>query len=130
MDFHVHKRTVIAATAVLAATIIVLGFLFVNTYKKVAPARIITPNRISELVRRHATLGVSDIPTISSWMTFDYINRVFVLPPDYLKSWLGLDDKRYPALSLAQYAKESSADPSVVVSRVQDAVGEYLDPQL
>ena len=126
MDFHVHKRTVMMIAAVLAAAILILGVEFVIAYKHAAPAQIITPNRISELVRQHETLGQNEVSSIAAWMTFDYIEHVFVLPSGYLKAALGIPDPRYPQLSLSRYAKDASLSPTDVVAKVQDAVKEYF----
>src|SRR5579872_7402624 len=48
------------------------------------------------------TLTATDASSTQAWMTFDYVNRVFTLPPDYLRSTLNISDSRYPRLTIAQ----------------------------
>ncbi len=38
-------------------------------------------------------------------MTFDYVNHLFTLPPQYLETTLGITDGRYPRLTIEEYAE-------------------------
>src|ERR1035437_6268606 len=44
---------------------------------------------------------------LASWMTFDYINVVFGIPPDYLKTNLNITDPGYPNIRIDRYAKHN-----------------------
>jgi len=74
----------------------------------------------------HRTLGVSDVNHIQNWMIFDYINRAFKLPTDYLKNNLGISDSRYPRLSLESYAENQKINSAVFLEKVKEAVRVYI----
>ena len=65
--------------------------------------------------RTHAPLTASDVSIIQSWMTLDYVNRIFALPPDMLKTTLSITDARYPRMPVA-----------TLLQRTKDAVQAYL----
>ncbi|MGE5297630.1 MAG: hypothetical protein ACM3KM_00515 [Acidobacteriaceae bacterium] len=65
---------------------------------------------------------------IEPWMTFDYVNRVFGLPPDYVKEKLTIDDPRYPMVEIKSYAKKHSIDPLEFTGKVRETVMEYRLP--
>lgn len=71
---------------------------------------------------RYAPWRSADIDTIEAWMTFDYINHAFVLPPACLESALAVTDVRYPRITIARFAKNTNTAPAVILSRVRDAV--------
>lgn len=60
--------------------------------------------------------------TIGDWMTFDYLNAVFKLPPEYLQTALGIQDSRYPNISLRQYAQNHAIDEDIFLGQVQKAL--------
>ena len=66
------------------------------------------------------------VSDISSWMTFDYINKVFNLPPTYLKQTLQINNTKYPVLTIAQYAKKAKINLSLLIINIQNAVRIYL----
>jgi len=71
-------------------------------------------------------LTVRDVNAIQYWMTFDYLNKIFNLPPNYLQGALNISDKRYPFLTLARYAREDRLNAALVLSEVQAAIIDYL----
>jgi hypothetical protein len=66
-----------------------------------------------------------DVASISDWMTFDYLNRIFKLPPTYFKDVLGITDARYPRLSIRRYATTDLLNPGAAVEDVQAAIRNY-----
>lgn len=50
--------------------------------------------------------GVPDPQKIESWMTFKYVNVVFDLSDDVLKSALKIEDSKYPNLPIGKYSKK------------------------
>ena len=66
------------------------------------------------------------IEDISPWMTFDYINKMFNLPPEYLKQTLNINDKRYPVITISQYSRKEKIKTNLAITNVQDAVKSYL----
>lgn len=81
--------------------------------------------RIAAALRDPAAVA-SGTAMIQSWMTFDYINRVFALPPDYLKTDLSVADARYPRLTVGEFAEDDRASASSTLINVQNAVRDYL----
>jgi hypothetical protein len=69
--------------------------------------------------RMHPPLTASDVNVIQSWMTFDYVNHIFALPPDMLKTALSITDPRYPRMPVA-----------TLLQRTKDAVQAYLSSTL
>jgi len=80
--------------------------------------------------RRDANLNIISIMTSSSaitmWMTFDYINTIFSLPEDYLKTQLHIQDARYPNISLKSVVKKNKIDRDIFLKSVQQSVDEYI----
>ena len=93
------------------------------------PENLYRPIRRFFSTHSHRTLNVHDINTIKPWMTFDYINKVFKLPSDYLKSALSISNPGYPNISLGSYAKGKNINETDFVTKVQEALHNYLSPQ-
>ncbi len=77
-------------------------------------------------LRRPAALEPAAIAT---WMTFDYLNRIFKLPPEYLKASLSITDARYPRMTVKRYASDRRSDPAIVLTAVKAAVQAFLSVQ-
>ncbi len=77
-------------------------------------------------LREKEPLGSNDIDLIEEWMTFDYINKIFGLPSDYVKTQLQITDSRYPRISLSGYARNQHIDVATLLNSVADAVRNYL----
>lgn len=69
------------------------------------------------------------VDTIQLWMTFDYINFVFHLPPNYLRDALKITDPHYPRLQIGRYARHGNKNPQELVNAVQNAVRNYKNTQ-
>lgn len=82
--------------------------------------------QVLHALERHEPLSVNDIGVVRPWMTFDYVNKLFGVPPDYLKARLTISDARYPRLSLSGYAKYEHLDSTVLVDQVASALRDYL----
>lgn len=63
-----------------------------------------------------------DPEQIKNWMTFDYLNVVFHLPPDYLKSELNIQDNRYPKIQISAYAKAKNLNQDKFIRTVIDSI--------
>ena len=126
MEFHVHRRFVIATSYTLVLILIFLCGAFIYRYNQVAPMKVINPQRFSTLRADHIHLGVNDVSAIAPWMTFDFINHVFNLPPEYLKTTLSITDARYPTLTISHYATESKITTNQLTAQVQNIVKNYF----
>lgn len=76
--------------------------------------------------RLNQPIASKDISLVRYWMTFDYINRVFDLPPEYLATALNVSDPRYPYVTLTHYARGEKISPNRLLNEVQAAVFNYL----
>jgi hypothetical protein len=115
----------------LAIVLVVLFVFFVRQYVSLRRADVISAREswISAAVKNHGPATVSDIGFVRSWMTFDYVNKLFNIPPDYLKTSLSISDARYPKISIAEYAKDDHLDTPVFLSDVLGALHNYLTQQ-
>ena len=62
---------------------------------------------------------------INGWMTFEYINFVFKLPPEYLKDSLALENVGYPWVTVRHVARVQKVDLQEFIHRTQEAVMKY-----
>lgn len=76
----------------------------------------------SQLLQPKRPLAPEDI---QGWMTFEYINFVFKLPPDYLKQTLSLEGSQYPKTTLKRYANKAGLDTATFVQSVEEVVRNY-----
>ncbi len=74
----------------------------------------------------HQPLTLEDVPMIQSWMTFDYLNRVFGLPAYYLAAVLEINDENYPNLVIQHYVSDQGLDLQSFSARVQAVITDYL----
>jgi hypothetical protein len=66
-----------------------------------------------------------DVEKIADWMTFEYLNRSFNLPLDYLQKDLGVTNSHYPNLTLRREATLRKQNPTVFVSLVKISIKKY-----
>lgn len=66
-----------------------------------------------------------NINNIKPWMTFNYLNVVFKLPPDYLKNTLNITDIRYPNISINTYIRHHNLSPQVFLYEIEKAITNY-----
>ena len=77
-------------------------------------------------LRHSGPLAPQNADLIQPWMTFDYINHVFNLPPQYLQSQLRITDARYPKLSVGGLARDDNQTSTIdVLTQVINAVKNY-----
>lgn len=74
----------------------------------------------------HKYSSKPQINDMQSWMTFRYINVIFSLPPEYLKTELNILDKSYPNIAISVLAKKNKINPMNLLSSTQQAVQKYL----
>lgn len=66
---------------------------------------------------------------IESWMTFDFLNKAFGLPPEYLKNQLDISDKKYPDLTIDNLVKNTSENSGVVLLKVKKLIEDFQNPK-
>jgi hypothetical protein len=72
----------------------------------------------------HPPLNPS-VSDIQSWMTFNYLNFIFRLPPDYLRQSLNINDSNYPRIQISRYTKLKGIDSGQFLQSVQKAITGY-----
>ncbi len=109
----------------LVIIFIISVIFFIREVKDVWRAWIRPHNPITMFSGSHLPpqkLTIDDIDTIDTWMTFAYINYSFDLPPDLLRESLGIENKRYPKISLGSYIRSEKLDKDVTRAKVKDIV--------
>lgn len=119
----------IAALGVLLA---ILLFFLVRQYQILRRESIISAREswLMNALKNHPHLTANDTGVIRSWMTFDYLNKLFNLPPDYLKTQLSVTDPAYPKLTIGTLAKDAGRQASSTLAEVQNDVRQYLSNPL
>jgi hypothetical protein len=110
------KYVIIALVIIL----VVLGIFFVREYYNARHAQILDD------IHRGVPLTASDVDIVRPWMTFDYINKIFNIPPSYLKNDLLISDPYYPHTSLSSYATYSHTNATLLTTQVESALNDYL----
>jgi hypothetical protein len=111
----------------VALAVILFGCLLVRTARFSAPSSALPIPSLTNQASQ--PLGLNDLSLIGDWMTFDYLDKAFRLPPAYLKTALSVTDARYPIVTIRHYARlrQISADSATV--SVRDAIADYLQRQ-
>lgn len=92
-----------------------------KTHKEV----LLTPLNASSASPKVSTTSTA-ISLIRNWMTFDYINRLFNIPPSYFESKLDVADTNYPRITIRSLAKKYNSEPTFFLTHIQSLVTEYL----
>jgi hypothetical protein len=116
------KKTIL--WSLLVFTVLLMVFL-VKTYQLKNKPHLLS---LQESIRTHRRKPptVNDLTYLSSWMTFDYINKLFNLPETYLEQSLQVNDPKYPFLTVEQYAKKTNINTVVVIENIQKYVRRYI----
>jgi hypothetical protein len=116
---------------ILTALVVILIFLILLVIHDYRRARTVdqaqtTQSALSAERKTTGPLSKVEVGDITGWMTFDYVNYLFNLPPAYLKSAGPVNSSLYPHLSLNSFARHSNQSRSAVVTEIQNAVTAYL----
>lgn len=79
-----------------------------------------------KIAKYHGKLTDKNTDLISQWMTFDYVNRIFNLPADYLKNTLAISDTNYPRIPISRYEKDHKLDTTQFLAEVKKTVADYF----
>lgn len=113
---------------ILGIIFIVLLFFMAREIRHLNHSEIISAREIhiSNILKSHGPLTESDIGIVASWMTFDYVNKLFAIPPTYLETTFEISNSRYPQISLSGYARSKGVSSAFVVGKVESALHNYL----
>ena len=112
------KKYLKYALVILAVVFILLAVFLFREYRVLRHSQI-RASWFASLNHKHIPLGINDVSAIRPWMTFDYINRLFNLPSDYLKTALKITDSRYPRITISNYP----------ITQVENAITFFLTPK-
>jgi len=124
-----HIELLLKIIAVLMlAVLFFLCFLLAQRYAALQKLDYISGRRTSWITALHPNgpPTASDTRLIQSWMTFDYVNHLFGLPPQYLKDSLYISDSRYPRVTLEEYAEDAHIPGATLLAEVQGFVSSFL----
>ncbi len=115
---------------ILTLVLVVLCFAFLKEYMDLRKLEIPSPKEtFINIIEHHGPFTAADAGMIQGWMTFDYINRIFDLPANYLKTSLHISDIHYPRDVIFRYAAHSGKSSGTFLKDVQNAVSTYLTGQ-
>jgi len=116
------------AILALAIVFVVLSFVLVVNYRNLWRSTLTGAREslLTAFIHSHGPVTVNDITFVRTWMTFDYINKLFSLPPQYLQSTLGVSDSRYPRLTVSSWAKRANVSSAAAIGILQNALRQYL----
>lgn len=122
------RRLIDWLIAFFCVALAILLFFFAHQYQTLRRESLISAREswLTNALKNHEHVTANDASAIREWMTFDYINKLFGLPPAYLKDQLSISSPSYPKLTLGAYAKGTHANASSTLAGVQDAVRQYL----
>ena len=122
------RRLIDWLIAIVGVALAVLLFFFVQQYRTLRRESLINAREafLAATFRDHAPVTSSDASNIRTWMTFDYVNKLFSLPLNYLKSTLSISSTAYPKLTIGAFAKQTHANASSTLVNIQSAVRQYL----
>lgn len=86
------------------------------------PRSILLPQQMGST----SPLVIANVDLVENWMTFDYLNASFGLPPEILRDGLHITDPVYPRLSIRRAAKEANVSRDVYLEEVKNIIREYL----
>jgi hypothetical protein len=121
MDLKKNNQPYLVALVVTLAILAALAVFFVRDYQRVRHSH--QPFARSF---RGQTLTANDASSTQVWMTFDYVNHLFALPPQYLSANLSLTDSRYPRLTISTYAREAKISSATALFNVQNSIRAYF----
>lgn len=109
------------------ALIALFVFLF-REYQYLKRAQIINMREsfFTNLIHKQGPLTANNADLIRSWMTFDYVNKTFNLPADYLKAQFKISNTHYPLISISGYARSQNINSNTFLNSVIESVQKYL----
>ena len=115
---------------ILILVLVSLFVLLIQQYKNIQSLNYTNPRQfLNRPFNKPKPLNITDVNSIQSWMTFDYINHVFLLPPEYLRTVLLITNNRYPKITIIQYSKDIKSTQNDTLIKVQNAIKNFFIPK-
>lgn len=124
-----HLKTFIRENKKAFITSVIVGLIFLTTgFVGVAHGMAVKKKvRLSHAYVQARQQEKITVDEVSGWMTFDYLNYTFKLPPEYLKETLHINSPKYPNVQVAGYAKQSRIEKSAFLESLKSAIQNYGD---
>jgi len=129
MDHSAKKHLALKiALCVAIVALLVMLVLFFQQYQHIQRLDYVSHQRQSFLqsLRGGGPLTGAEAGSVQIWMTFEYIDRAFSLPPTYLQTDLDITDIRFPRMTVAEYEKDAGLSDADALSKVQAAISAYF----
>ena len=119
------EKNIDIALSLLILILLILSFSILRDYKYIRDNNL--NHKIHFNKNLNQTLSANDSSQIQPWLTFDYINKIFNLPSDYLKTNLNIKDSKYPKISIKKYIKDNKLNEYSFINEVRDNVIKYFN---
>lgn len=122
-----HKNKIIAGVIVLSILwVSVSSFLFFSDYKKLHHKGLLPGPQSWRNSHTHTAPTINDIERIQPWMTFAFVNKVFNLPPEYLKEKLNISSVAYPNLTIEATAENKHINSNELLMSLKKILLSYI----
>jgi len=122
-----HDRLIGYAIITLGAILVALIIFLVFNYRGFRRSAVnIRESSLFAFIHNHSPQTAADVSYVRPWMTFDYINKLFNLPTNYLQTQFMITNSHYPQLTVYSYARSIHEDPARTMSRLDQALQSYL----
>jgi hypothetical protein len=121
-------RSIKIALIVLGVILALLCLFLAVNYFSLRRANLINARELSlsAFVQKHGPLTADETGVLRSWMTFAYINKLFALPPEFLKNAFDITNANYPNLTVSGYVGSRHLDEVTFMTSLETAIGNYL----
>ena len=121
------NKYILITLVVLAIILFLLVSSFVGDVRRLRDNGVLVyHNPLHYLYQAGKPATLSDVNFIAGWMTFNYLNKIFNLPMDYLKTTLSVSNKDYPNVTISKTASQQKILTSTYLASVKKAVSNYL----
>lgn len=117
--FSREERVILVVLLLLMLVLVALGVSAFREYRIVRPVQHgLSRAQWIAALEGNRPAAATQTDAIRAWMTFEYLNRIFDLSPDMLKTGLSITDKRYPKITIATYAANAGLSAAEGVARI------------
>jgi hypothetical protein len=120
-------KYILIALIIIIALLLFLVFSLVSAIRRLRTSGALVYPHSTHFYRIQARPATAaDVKSIAGWMTFNYLNKSFNLPPEYLQTELNISDKAYPNLIISKIAQGQKLSAGAYLETVKNAVSAYL----
>ncbi len=115
-----HKDKILVTLLVVSFSWAILSaFMFFSDYERLHRGGFLPgPHSWGPQTRNHVP-SEKDVERLKPWVTFAFVNKVFKLPPEFLKEALHITDTKYPNLTVEAVAKSQHVDSAILLQTLK-----------